>query len=79
MEHKKHIWLSLQIAEFQAMARRNLERIRGDADVDELIRALGVCELAARRLHMREAIEVGLIDMPEIKEFDEAKTDSFDD
>ncbi len=61
------------------MTRNLLVDLEGDDDVDELVRALWVCEAAARRWHMREAIESGHIEMPKIEEFDETGTNSFEE
>ena len=61
------------------MARNLLADFEGDDDVDDVIRALWECEAAARRWHMREAIESGRIKMPQIEDFDDTYANVFED
>lgn len=79
MGNTKGVWLSLEMAEYQAIAQKRLAEFEGEDGVDELIRALGVCEVAARRWHMQEATKNGLIKMPDIEPFQEECADVFDD
>lgn len=79
MDRKQRVRLSLFVAEWQQIARKLLVDIEQDDDVQDVINALGRCEVAARRWHMREAVESGHISMPAIEEFDEAQTNVFDE
>ena len=79
MERDKRLHLSLYVAEWQQSMRDILADVEGDDDIDELIRALWVCEAAARRWHMREAVESGRIKMPVIEDFDDSASDVFDE
>lgn len=75
----KRVHLSQYVAEWQMMTRNLLVEFEGNEDIDELVQALWVCEAAARRWHMREAIESGHIEMPVIEDFDELSTNNFKD
>lgn len=79
MDGKHRVKLSLIIAEWQQIIGDLLVDLEKDDDVEEVINAIGRCEAAARRWHMREAVKSGHIDMPAIEEFDDAKANVFDD
>ena len=79
MNRDKRLHLSLYIAEWQQSMREILVDLDSDDDIDEVMRALWVCEAAARRWHMREAVESGRIKMPTIEDFDDASSDFFDE
>ena len=71
MNRDKRLHLSLYVAEWQQSMRDLLVDLDGDDDIDELIRALWVCEAAARRWHMQLALDTGRIKMPPIEDFDD--------
>ena len=79
MDQNQRIRLSLYVAEWQQKTRNMLTELQADDDVHEVITALGMCEAAARRWHMREAVDGGKIPMPVIEDYDETCADMFDE
>ena len=79
VDRKRRLWLSLEIAELQAISRRKLMQLEPSEATEELAQSLGISELLARRWHMIEGVKSGLIDPPVIEEFDDALANSFDD
>lgn len=80
MDQNERVRFSQYVAEWQHNTRKILSTLKADDDdVFEVIQALGMGEAAARRWHMREAIESGQIRMPVIEDYDDTLVDVFEE
>lgn len=68
-----------EIADLQANTTRKLSCFGNGADIEELRRYIGMAESVSRRLHMEEGLRLGLINPPEIEDFDDDTGDDIED